>query len=86
MVPTPVEWNSLKPFKAARDNWSSLQPYHDNIATTISFATILTAFIGTASLMIKHGFKFPRLHPSMEVEELEPSPELLHPNEYITEE
>jgi hypothetical protein len=86
MVPTPVNWNSIQPFKAVRDNWSSLQPYHDNIVTTISFATILTAFIGTASVMIKHGFKFPRLHPSMEVEELEPSPELLHPNEYITEE
>jgi hypothetical protein len=86
MVPTPIDWNSLQPFKAVRDNWSSLQPYHDNMAATISFATILTAFIGTASLMIKHGFKFPRLHPSMEVEDLEPSPELLHPNEYITEE
>jgi hypothetical protein len=86
MVPTPIDWNSLQPFKTLRDNWSALQPYHDNIATTISFATILTAFIGTASLMIKHGFKFPRLHPSMEVEDLEPSPELLHPNEYITEE
>lgn len=82
----PISWNTIQPFKIVRDNWDKVEPYHDNIVKTVSLATILTAFIGTASLMIKHGFKFPRLHPSMEVEELEPSPELAHPNEYVTAE
>jgi hypothetical protein len=81
----PINWSALQPFKAVRDNWDKVEPYHDNISKTLSLVTILTAFIGTASVIIKHGFKFPRLHPSMEVEELEPTPGLSHPNEYITE-
>ena len=84
MSPTPIKFNSIQPFKAVRDNWSSLKPYHDNYLTTISLATVLTAFIGTVGMIIKHGFKMPRLHPMMEVEELEPSiPQ--HPNEYVSE-
>ena len=83
MVPTPVDFNSLQPFKAIRDNWSSLKPYHDNYIASVSFATILTAFLGTISLVIKHGFKMPRLHPSMEVEELQPT--IKHPNQFISE-
>jgi hypothetical protein len=81
----PISWGTIQPFKAVRDNWDKVEPYHDNISKTLSLVTILTAFIGTASVMIKHGFKFPRLHPSMEVEELKPTPELSHPNEYVTE-
>src|SRR5216110_3441805 len=73
MPPTPINVNSIQPFKAVLDNWSSLKPYHDNYLTTISLATVLTAFIGTMGMIVKHGFKIPRLHPMMEVEELEPS-------------
>ena len=84
MSPTPINFNSIQPFKAVRDNWSSLKPYHDNYVTTISLATVFTAFIGTVGLIVKHGFKMPRLHHMMEVEELEPSiPQ--HPNEYVSE-
>jgi hypothetical protein len=82
MAPTPLNFNSIQPFKAVRDNWSSIKPYHDNYLSTISLATVLTAFLGTVSLIVKHGFKFPRLHPIMEVEELQPSRE--HPNEFVT--
>lgn len=85
MAPTPIDFKGIQPFRAVRENWSSLKPYHDNYITTISFATVLTAFLGTVSLIVKHGFKFPRLHPMIDVEELHPSPELTHPNEYITE-
>ena len=47
-------------------------------------ATVFTAFLGTVGLIVKHGFKMPRLHRTMEVEELEPSiPQ--HPNEYVSE-
>src|ERR1700694_5553647 len=81
MPPTPIDLSGLPPFKLVRDNWGTIKPYHDNYLTTISFATVTAAFLGTLSLIIKHGFKFPRLHPKMEVEELEPSFE--HPNEYV---
>ena len=81
MVPTPIDFSGVQPFKAIRDNWSSIHPFHDNYITTISFATITAAFLGTLSLIIKHGFKMPRLHSSMETDELEPSFE--HPNEYV---
>lgn len=79
----PISFKSLQPFKAVRDNWSTLKPYHDNYVDTISLFTVFTAFLGTISLMVTHGFKMPRLHPTMEVEELQPS--ILHPNEYVTE-
>src|SRR5208282_2659070 len=82
MAPAPLNFNSIQPFKAVRDNWSSIKPYHDNYLTTISLATVLTAFLGTVSLIVKHGFKFPRLHPTMEVEDLQPSME--HPNEFVS--
>lgn len=41
-------------------------------------------FFSIIQQLIHHGFKFPRLHPDMEVEELSPSFE--HPNEFITAE
>jgi len=85
MVPIPIDFKELQPFKVVRQNWSSLKPYHDNYITTISFATVLTAFLGTVSLMVKHGFKMPRLHPMIDIDEMEPSPGLSHPNEYISE-
>jgi hypothetical protein len=80
-VPTPLDFSELQPFKTVRDNWAALKPYHDNYITTISFMTVATAFLGTVGLMVKHGFKFPRLHPAMEVEELPSS--LEHENQYI---
>jgi hypothetical protein len=81
MPPTPLDFSGVQPFKAVRDNWTALKPYHDNYVTTISFATVTAAFLGTLSMIIKHGFKMPRLLPIMEVDELDPSHE--HPNEYI---
>jgi hypothetical protein len=81
MPPTPIDFSGIQPFKLVRDNWATLKPYHDNFLTTISFATVTAAFIGTLSMIIKHGFKMPRVHPAMEVEELEPS--FTHPNEYV---
>ena len=83
MAPTPIKLKTIQPFQAVRDNWSSIKPYHDNYVTTISLATVITAFLGTVSLIVKHGFKMPRLHPIMEVEELQPS--IVHPNEYVSE-
>jgi len=86
MAPTPVNFKALQPFRTIRENWSSIKPYHDNYVTTISFATLLTAFLGTVSLMVKHGFKMPRLRPEMDMDEIQPSSHLDHPNEYVTEE
>lgn len=83
MPPAPLSFESLQPFKTIRDNWSTLRPYYDNYMATISFTTILTAFLGTISLMVKHGFKFPRLHSDMDVEELQPRGR--HPNQFISE-
>jgi hypothetical protein len=83
MAPTP-SLNSLQPFKSVRDNWTSIKPYHDNYLSTISFANVITAFLGTLSMVITHGLKMPRLHPMMEVDDLEPSQE--HPDEYVTDE
>jgi hypothetical protein len=84
MSPTPINFDSIQPFKAVRDHWSSLKPYHDNYLTTITLATVFTTFISTVKSIINHGFKMPRLHRIMEVEELEPSiPQ--HPNEYVSE-
>jgi len=83
MPPAPLSFESLQPFKTIRDNWSTIRPYYDNYMTTISFTTILTAFLGTISLIVKHGFKFPRLHPDMDVEELQPRGR--HPNQFISE-
>jgi hypothetical protein len=81
MAPTPLDFSGVQPFKAVRDNWDSIKPFHDNYITTISFATIAAAFLGTISMIINHGFKMPRLHSSMDVEDLKPSYE--HPNEYV---
>jgi len=85
MAPTPVSFKELQPFKAIRENWSTLKPCHDNYVTTISFTTLLTAFLGTVSLMVKHGLKMPRLRSEMDIDELQPSSHLNHPNEYVTE-
>src|SRR5579859_1693244 len=80
----PINWGELQPFKTIRVNWSSVKPYHDNYVTTITFATITTAFLNTLGMIAKHGFKMPRLHPAMAVEDLEPNPRLTHPNEYVS--
>jgi hypothetical protein len=40
------------------------------------------AFVGMIQQLIDHGFTFPRIHPDLDIEELQPSFE--HPNEYIT--
>ena len=85
MPPTPLTFKSLQPFSAVRENWSSLKPYHDNYFRTVSFLSVLTGFVGTLALIIKHGFKFPILHPMM-AEDIEPEKHLEHPNEYMTEE
>jgi hypothetical protein len=81
MAPTAIDFSGVQPFKTIQDNWSPIHPFHDNYITTISFATIAAAFLGTVSLIIKHGFKMPRLHSSMESGELKPSYD--HPNEYV---
>jgi hypothetical protein len=84
MAPTPVNFNALQPFKAIRDNWYTVQPYYDNYSNTISLATVLLGFLGSVSLIIKHGFTFPRLHPMMvDVEDLEPKRK--HHNEFVKE-
>ena len=80
----PITLTSLQPFKTVHENWSSIKPYYENYMTTISFASVLMAFLGTLSMMVKHGLKIPRLHPMMETVDLDVSHE--HPNEYITEE
>jgi hypothetical protein len=85
MAPTPVNLGSLQPFATIRDNWGSLKPYHDNYIRTVSLASVLTGFLGTLALIIKHGFTFPILHPKM-AEDIEPSDHLSHPNEYVSEE
>jgi len=84
MAPTPINFNALQPFKAIRDNWYTVQPYYDNYTNTISLATVLLGFLGSISLIIKHGFTFPRLHPMMvDVEDLEPTSK--HINEFVKE-
>ena len=83
MSPTPIKSKAIQPFQAVRDNWSSIKPYHNNYVKTISLATVFTAFLGTVSMIVQHGFKMPRIHPKMEVEELGPS--ITHPNEYVSE-
>ena len=84
MPPTPINFNGVQPFKAVRDNWYSVKPYYDNYINTISIATIFMTFLGSLSLVIKHGFTFPRVHPMMvDVEDLEPSRE--HANEFLKE-
>ena len=84
MAPIPkVDWDNLQPFKAVEGNWDKIKPYYDNSMAVLGFGTILTAFIGTLSSIIKHGFKMPRLHPIIGLEELKPS--WSHPNEYISE-
>jgi hypothetical protein len=85
MPPTPLTFKSLQPFSTVRENWSSLKPYHDNYFRTVSFLSVLTGFVGTLALIIKHGFKFPILHPMM-AEDIEPEKHLEHPNEYMSEE
>ena len=85
MPPTPLNFKSVQPFAAIRDNWDTLKPYHDNYIRTVSFLSVLTGFVGTLALIIKHGFRFPILHPMM-AEDIEPDKELEHPNEYVTEE
>jgi hypothetical protein len=85
MAPTPVKFGSLQPFATIRDNWGSVKLYHDNYIRTVSLASVLTGFLGTLALIIKHGFKFPILHPKM-AEDIEPSDHLSHPNEYVSEE
>ena len=84
MAPTPINFNALQPFKAIRDNWYTVQPYYDNYTNTISLATVLLGFLGSISLIIKHGFTFPRLHPMMvDVDDLEPTSK--HINEFVKE-
>jgi hypothetical protein len=84
MAPTPINFSALQPFKAIRDNWYTVQPYYDNYTNTISLATVLLGFLGSISLIIKHGFTFPRLHPMMvDVDDLEPTRK--HLNEFVKE-
>jgi hypothetical protein len=83
MPPMPFDFSGLQPFKTIRNNWGTIKPYHDNVTATIQFFTIAFAFLGMAAMIIKHGFKMPRLHPLMEVEDLEPSKLLEHPNEFV---
>ena len=83
MPPAPVDFNALQPFKAVRDNWDVIKPYYDNYVNTVTFANVLTIFLGSVSMIIKHGWKFPRIHPTMEVEDLDPR--VRHINEFVTE-
>jgi hypothetical protein len=84
MAPTPINFSALQPFKAIRDNWYTVQPYYDNYTNTISLGTVLLGFLGSVSLIIKHGFTFPRLHPMMvDVDDLEPTRK--HLNEFVKE-
>lgn len=77
MTPIPLE-----PFGTVRQHWEAIQPYYKNYLTSINFGNILLAFVGVVEQAIHHGFTFPRMHPAIEVDELEPSFE--HPNEYIS--
>jgi|SRR5271156_105476 len=84
MAPVPrFDWENLQPFKAIEGNWETIKPYYDNSMAILGFGTVLTAFMATLSTIIKHGFKMPRLHPIIRVEELKPS--WSHPNEYVSE-
>jgi hypothetical protein len=71
-----------KPFQTVRNNWSTLKPYYANCLTSINFGNIPMAFVAIVRQVIDHGFKFPRFHPAIEVEELKPSFESL--NEFVS--
>jgi hypothetical protein len=77
MTPIPLE-----PFGTVRQHWGTIKPYYKNYLTSINLGNILMAFVGVIEQVIHHGFTFPRMHPAIEVEELEPS--LEHPNEFIS--
>ena len=78
-----ISISHLQPFKAVRDNWTTLKPYYENYITAINFVNVLAAFLNTSGLMIKNGFKMLRLHADMDLEELAPTTGQ-HPNEYIS--
>ena len=84
MAPVRIDLHQLQPFKAVRENWCNVRPYYINYVTAINFGNILTSFIAIVEQIVSHGFKFPRLHPELEVEELTLSFE--HPNEIISAE
>jgi hypothetical protein len=84
MMP-PLTPSTLEPFHAIRQNWPTLKPYYEAYLTTISLASVLTAFLGTLSLILKHGLTLPVIHPLMlDLSDLSPSRGLTHPNEYIS--
>ena len=85
MTPVSMDLKTLgKPFNTVRDNWGTVQPYYINYLTSITFGNILMTFVAVIQEVIHHGFKFPRVHPAIEVEELKPSFE--HPNEFVSAE
>jgi hypothetical protein len=85
MSPLPVDLSQLeKPFQTVRNTWGTIKPYYVNYLTSIDFGNILMAFVAIVREVIHHGFKFPRFHPAIEVEELKPSFE--HLNEFVSAE
>jgi len=83
MAPIPIKsFRSLQPFATVRENWGTVQPYVSNYITTVSFGVICMNFLAIIPQIIAHGFTFPRLHPALDFEDLEPSEE--HPNEYVS--
>jgi hypothetical protein len=78
MSPLPVDLSQMeKPFQKVRNSWGVIKPYYTNYLTSINFGNILMAFVAIVQQVIDHGFKFPRVHPAIEVEELKPSFESL---------
>jgi len=84
MSPVRIDLHQLQPFKAVRENWYNVRPYYTNYMTAISFGSTLMSFLAIIEQIVGHGFKFPRLHPEIEVEELTPS--FVHMNEFISAE
>ena len=84
MAPTPkFDVKDLQPFKVVEDNWDTIKPHYDHIMATVTFGSVIMAFVSTLSMIIKHGFKVPRLHPIVGIDELEPS--WSHPNDYVSD-
>jgi len=84
MPPIRIDLHQLQPFKAVRENWYNVRPYYTNYRTAISFGSTLMSFLAIIEQIVAHGFKFPRLHPEMETEELTPS--FVHVNEFVSAE
>jgi len=83
MAPIRVTpFQNLQPFAVVRKNWGTVQPYISNYTSAVTFGVIFMNFLAIIPQVIAHGFTFPRLHPALDFEDLEPSEE--HANEYVS--